>query len=207
MVSDNFVAALAILFIFGAPMAAWVVSRVLAHNERMAMIRQGIIPPNAPASAFRGKVPPPPAWGPPPPPGAYAPPPGPHPGIYPGFDDYYAAQIQMRKGIRLTMIGVALLVGLGSIGSFNGHYFGPWLLGGLVPMFIGIGQVLTAAANGAPIPFTAQAYAQRGRYAAPPPPAGPSAGPPPGAAAPPPPPPGPYAWRPGSTPEIEHRDP
>ncbi|MBV8491054.1 MAG: hypothetical protein JO199_11050, partial [Candidatus Eremiobacteraeota bacterium] len=38
------------LIVVGAPVAAWVVSRVLAHQERMEMIRRGFVPPPDPHS-------------------------------------------------------------------------------------------------------------------------------------------------------------
>ena len=76
-------------------------------------------------------------------------------------------------------------------------FAGPWLLGGLIPMFVGIAQVINAVLNGARIAGIQRPGATRiKRPSAPPPNAGPS-GPPPQAPA------GPYAWRPGSTPEIE----
>lgn len=197
MVSDNFVGALAILLIFGAPITAWIVSRVLAHQERIEMIRRGMVPPPGPMPGFGSKMPPP-VWAPPP---GTVPPPnagkrGAYPG-YPGYDEYYYAQSQMRKGIRLTLIGFALLIGLGTIGPLSGmSYFGPWLLGGLIPMFVGIAQIANAAVNGAQVPGFG-AYRGQPHYGPPPPP-------PPGMGAPPQAPPaGPYAWRPGPTPEIE----
>jgi hypothetical protein len=198
MISDNFVSAFVILLIFGAPIAAWVVSRVLAHQERIEMIRRGIVPPPGNFSGFGAKMPPP-AWGPgpvpPPPPSANA------RGSYPTYDDYYYARKQMRKGVQITLIGFALLIGLGTIGSFGDHYFGPWLLGGLVPMFVGIAQIINAAMNGATIPGFGAGYGQGHAHFGPPPPSNP----PPGGTPPPPPPSGPYAWRPGPTPEIEQR--
>ncbi|MGB8796461.1 MAG: DUF6249 domain-containing protein [Candidatus Aquilonibacter sp.] len=188
--NDDFVGALAVLLIFGAPIAAWVTTRVLQHNERMEMIRRGMVPPPGPVPRNM----PPPNWHP----GAMPPPnvsgKG---GYYPAYDDYYYAQKQMRKGITLTFIGFALFIGLGSIGPLSHLGFaGPWLLGGLIPMFVGVAQVITAVLNGARIPgFTPGSYPNQSTFS-PPPNAGPS-GPPPQAPA------GPYAWRPGSTPEIE----
>jgi hypothetical protein len=157
------------------------------------MIRRGMMPPPGSIGGFGSKMPPP-AWGPPP---------GPIPSQAPMppymQSDLQYGQIQMRKGVRLTLVGFALLLGLSSIGSFSGHYFGPWLLGGLIPMFIGIAQVINAAMHGAPIPgISGASWGPRnaGAYVPPPPP-------PQGAPPPQPPPPGPYAWRPGPTPEIE----
>ena len=42
---DNLIPLVAIVFIFGAPIAAFIVSRVLAHQERMEMLRRGFVPP------------------------------------------------------------------------------------------------------------------------------------------------------------------
>jgi hypothetical protein len=187
MMNDDFVGALAILLIFGAPIAAWVTTRVLQHNERMEMIRRGMMPPPGPIPRNM----PPPNWHP----GAMPPPnvAAGKGGYYPAYDDYYYAQKQMRKGITLTFIGFALFIGLGSIGPLSHLGFaGPWLLGGLIPMFVGVAQVITAVLNGARIPgFTPGSYSNQATFTPPP------NAPPPQAPA------GPYAWRPGSTPEIE----
>jgi|SRR5215469_9163746 len=195
---EDFIPVLAILVIFGAPIGAWIVSRVLAHQERMEMIRNGFMPPpdrrmmrhmrnmppppnmNPNANTYQGAVPPP------------------MPGA---FDDTYYAQASLRKGIMVTCIGFAVFIGLSFIGHSGGHFYpGPWLLGGLIPMFVGIAQIISALLSGARMPqFGA---ASQGQF-----------GPPPSGGrqqqqqqqTPPPPPPqtGPYAWRPGSTPEIE----
>jgi hypothetical protein len=191
----------AIVFLFGVPVAAWIISRVLAHQERMEMIRRGIVPPSDPR-LFRdmqrrgwqaGPIPPPPG------PGLGAVPPTPPPNMY---DEQFYAQSQLRKGITVTMVGFALLIGLSFIG-FRGDgrmEFGPWLLGGLIPMFVGIAQIINALLNGARFPGmqSAGGPATQSPFTAQPPPAG---GMPPN-----PPPPqssGPYGWRPGPTPEIE----
>lgn len=188
---EDIVPALAIIFLFGAPVAAWIISRVLAHRERMEMIRQGFAPPPDPRMYRSART-----WqqgGPPPPPGAMPPPP--MPGIYP---DVYYAQNQLRKGITVTMIGFALFIGLSFIGMGGGHFHGgPWLLGGLIPMFVGIAQIINAVINGARFPGVSGSASQFG------PAPGPAPRPEPGPPPPPPPPTGPYAWRPGPTPEIE----
>lgn len=188
-----------IVFLFGAPVAAWIISRVLAHQERMEMIRHGVMPPpgagpgpGAPdyyamkAAAKSWK------YGGPPMPGM-------------AFDPQFIAQQQLRKGIQVTCIGVALLIGLSFIGirGDGSVHLGPWLLGGLVPMFVGVAQVIGAIIGGARFgAFTAPGPQTTtfGPQTAPPPPAG--GMPPP----PEPPPAGPYAWRPGPTPEIEKHD-
>jgi hypothetical protein len=181
----------AIFFIFGAPVTAWIISRVLAHQERIEMIRNGYMPPTDPramrnaANWQAGQVPPPP-------PGMPIP-----PRVQPYGDNFYA-QAQMRKGIMVTLVGVALLIGLSFIGlRGDGTYQGgPWLLGGLIPMFVGIAQIINAVLNGAQMPRLGgtAAPSQSSSF-------GPRPGPPPNA--PQPPPAGPYAWRPGPTPEIE----
>jgi hypothetical protein len=204
--SDNDTAAIAIFLIFGGPLAAWIIWRVFAHQERIEMIRRGMIPP--PEAHWGrhwrnyGAWPPPPGQMPPsgtqPQPGQYVPPPAPPPAY-----EYYA-QSQLRKGITLTMIGFALLIGLSFIGPLSGiFFFGPWMLGGLIPMFVGVAQIINAILNGARIPGAWGAWSQ------------PQWGPPPGSTfgqgpgqpqtgVPPrdPPPAGPYGWRPDSTPEI-----
>jgi hypothetical protein len=57
-------------------------------------------------------------------------------------------------GIALAMVGLALMIGLWPIGFVTrpgGHaegppyplYFGPWMLGGLIPLFIGLALLIT----------------------------------------------------------------
>jgi hypothetical protein len=204
---QDMVGAIAVLLIFGGPLAAWIVWRVLAHQERIEMIRRGYIPPpdfpppwgRRYRRDFGGWTPP----GAMPPPGAQPPqrnswcsPPS-----APGAYEYYA-QNQLRKGITLTMIGFALLIGLSFIGPLNGiFFFGPWMLGGLIPMFVGIAQIINAVLNGARIPGT---WGSSVSWTPPPQPDGSSPfGSAPGpSSATPPPPAGPYGWRPDSTPEI-----
>jgi hypothetical protein len=43
----------------------------------------------------------------------------------------------LHGGIVTALVGLALLLGLSTIG------FGPWLLGGLIPLAVGIGQVIS----------------------------------------------------------------
>jgi hypothetical protein len=155
--SDNSVAALAVFFIFGAPIFAFIVMRVLAHRERIEMIRRGMVPPT---KAYRGGYDdgrdarqnqgwrnagignpnpgmPPPVW-------------------VPGPSDQDAPDRSLRKGIMLALIGLAILIGLSFIGyDTNGPFNspelhpGPWLLGGLIPMFVGIAQIIVALLSGA----------------------------------------------------------
>src|SRR6185437_1270158 len=84
----------AVMLIFGAPIAAWIISRVLAHQERMAMIRNGFMPPPDPrAMRNMRNMPPPPNMNMNMNMGAVPPP---MPGVY---DDSYYAQAALRKGI------------------------------------------------------------------------------------------------------------
>jgi hypothetical protein len=201
----DFTALVVVTLIFGGPVAAWIISRVLAHQERVEMIRRGFVPPPDPAAVRRAARM---GWQQPPPPGAPYPPPGmpgvtmPPPGVY-GEDVY--ARAQLRKGITVTMIGLAITIGLGTI---EHGYPGPWLLGGLVPMFVGIAQVINAVINGARLPGFSGTYGgpQAVNFGPPPHDQAPyTPGPPPGppGAPRPPTPPGPYAWRPGPTTPIE----
>lgn len=52
----------------------------------------------------------------------------------------------LRWGIIITALGLALTVGLYPIGFFAGDgyplHLGPWMLGGLIPLFLGLGLVL-----------------------------------------------------------------
>lgn len=189
--SDDFVAVIAILAVFGLPLAYAISSRFFAHQERMAMIQRGLTPPPDAGWAKRAAKG---GWCDP---AAYCAPPQ-------GYDPYayseWQAQRSLRKGITVAMIGFALLVGLSFI---NPGQPGPWLLGGLIPLFVGIAQIITAVLAGARFgPFGIGG----------PPPPGPGLGRQPGAQQYQEPnpfsasrdvPPGPYAWRPGSTTELE----
>ena len=173
---DNLVPMLAILMIFGLPIGGWITMRVLAHRERMAMLERGFIP----APGGRG-------WQPYPPNAGWTPPGGPAgPARAPDQEQHWnlwcdneSAQDSLRRGIRTTMIGLALLIGLSFIGyrshagPFGGPTIepGPWLLGGLIPTFVGLAQVLVAVLSGArfsPPPMTGHM---------PPPPGSPFSGP------------------------------
>jgi hypothetical protein len=193
MDSDDPLAFLAVLIIFGAPVAAWMVSRVLAHQERMEMLRRGITPPPDPRTLRRAMKY---GWTP-----SSTATPGPFPSAPYGYEsDLYFAQRQLRRGVQVAFIGFALLIGLGFIGyRGNGEYvYGPWLLGGLIPMFVGIAQIVSAVLSGARLgpPGDAQAFE--------PPPSEASSSAPGSAAGNAPPPPGSYGgWRPGPTPEIQ----
>jgi hypothetical protein len=117
------------------------------------------------------------------------------------YDQSFYAQQQLRKGMQVAFVGMALLIGLSFIG-YRGDgppHYGPWLLGGLIPLFVGIAQVITAVMGGARIGGSPVGAGT------------PSFVPPPGVNTPPP---GPSAaqaptgptyggWRPGNVPEIE----
>jgi hypothetical protein len=186
------------LIVVGLPITAGIISRVLAHQERMEMLRHGIVPPPDPRAmrhAIKYGVKP--GWTP----GAGSvPPPGwtPHAGYDPG----YHAQAQLRRGIQVACIGLALLIGLSFIGLHDGRYvYGPWLLGGLIPMFVGIAQIISAVLSGAQFGSFGTPIAG-GRFG--PADQGAASAPPSGSGQTMPPPPGSYGgWRPGPTPEIE----
>ena len=178
----------AIFFIFGAPIAAFVISRVLAHQERMEMLRRGIVPPPNPRDLRRAMKH---GWVP----GATQAPADP----YPYQPDFYAQQ-QLRRGMQVAFVGLALLIGLGFIGYHGDGTFspGPWLLGGLIPLFVGIAQIIGAVLSGASFgpASPGRRFGTSGDTQTMPPPAGTA-----GSAMPP----GPTygGWRPGPTPEIE----
>jgi MFS family permease len=196
---DTIAPIIAIMFIIGGPIAAIIVWRVLAHQERMEMLRRGITPPPDPRTMRRAMKY---GWQPGPMPGAsQGPIPGPIPTMNPyGYDPNYYAQHQLRRGIQVAFVGLALLIGLSFIG-YHGDgppHYGPWLLGGLIPLFVGIAQVISAVMSGAQIGGGQVGNAQS---------FGPVPGP--GMSAPPPgpsaaqAPSGPTGWRPGNIPEIE----
>jgi hypothetical protein len=136
--------------IFGLPVAGWVTVRYLQHRERMTMLQHGIVPP--PQGVFRRNR----GWMPPP--GYGAPPAAPMAGPY-GYEDPNSPQCLLRKGITVTAVGLALLIGLSFIGYHGGDglmmaptwHPGPWLLGGLIPMFVGLAQIAIAVLSGATI--------------------------------------------------------
>jgi|SRR5580658_4061210 hypothetical protein len=174
---EDITGALAIIFIFGAPVAAWIVSRVLRHQEQMEYLRRGMVPPpHVSGRAFRrwyrevnrtGATGVPPPW----PTTPTTPAAAPQMPYYPPGDD---PQHALFKGIRTAIIGLGILLGVsffgGTWGSADFHG-GPWLLLGLVPMFVGIAQIIIAVLSGAQLPGVGRTTF------IPPPPPGPSAGP------------------------------
>lgn len=140
--SDDFVAVIAILVIFGLPLAYAMANRWYSHQERLEMIRRGVAPPPDPKWAKRmGKA----GWYDP---SAYGMPPGAagQPPEYPFAMVYADANRMLRKGITLLCVGIGLTIGLSFIAP---NHPGPWLLGGLVPMFVGIAQIVIAMLSGA----------------------------------------------------------
>jgi hypothetical protein len=97
---------------------------------------------------------------------------------YAAYEDPNSAQCTLRRGITTAAVGFALLIGLSFIGYRGGDGIfnpatirpGPWLLGGLIPMFVGIAQIIIALMSGAIFSI--------GRIQPPPGPSGPP--PPPG---------------------------
>ena len=187
---DSIVAVFAIFCIFGLPVVGWIAIRTFRFLERMEMIKHGMVPP--PESGFWGfgrrrawrewtlhqeqhQM----QWA---------------PGRTGSCDD--DPQQALFKGIRLALIGLALFIGLSFVGGTPGtpgFRYGPWLLGGLIPMFVGIAQIIVAVLSGAQIPGAAG----RATFVPPPPP------PPPGSGPPPPSPPGPSAWPQPGRPRFE----
>ncbi len=188
MDSDDMFAFFAVLIVFGAPIAAWIVSRVLSHQERMEMMRRGFAPPPDPRAMKKAMK-----YG-------WTPGSGTQPTQYVYDADYYSAQRQLRRGISVAFIGLALLIGLSFIGNHDGQFvYGPWLLGGLIPMFVGLAQIVSAVLAGARfgMPPSGQSFG--------PPPGGTASmpGTPAGSAGPQPQPDSYGGWRPGTTPEIQ----
>ncbi|HEX3466688.1 MAG TPA: hypothetical protein VHT05_01155 [Candidatus Elarobacter sp.] len=173
MHDDPAVPIVAIFFVFGLPVAAFIITRILRHAERIEMIRRGIVPPPDYSSkrAYR-------EWrragGNWPPPGMqqqtpFVQPTAPTaPAGWGGPDD--DPQRAMFKGIRLALIGFAITLGLGY--GFGSHT--PILLGGLIPMFVGVSQIIIALLSGAQFPLGQP----RVTFMPPPPPPGPGAPPP-----------------------------
>ena len=194
--NEAIIAAMGILFTFGAPVVAFIVARAMRHQERMEMIRRGIAPPEfLDRRVYR-------AWrksgSPWPPPGAQqAGPQGQAPWVQPPPPPAWTSapeddpQHALFKGIRVALIGVALTIGLGALfGGFSGN---PAILGGLIPMFVGIAQIIIALISGAQLPWIAPQVTF-----IPPPPHQPGAPPPPPGygSQPPPAQPPPWAERP-----------
>jgi len=152
---DAWVPIIGVICIFGLPIGGWITIRVLQHRERMAMLQHGIVPPEGYfAGRRRGRgrewiqPPPAPPWNGP---GVQPPP------AYYNYEDPNSPQCLLRKGIITSAVGMALFIGLsfigwdGSAGPDSWHP-GPWLLGGLIPLFVGVAQIGIALISGAQIP-------------------------------------------------------
>lgn len=201
--AETIVPTMFFLIVVGAPVAAWIVSRVLAHQERMEMIRHGFAPPPDPKMTMKaGKYGYAPGAMPPPPPGMGAPPRAMN--YHAPYPYSYDAQAQLRRGMQVAFIGLALLIGLSFIGIGGGHVLGPWLLGGLIPMFVGVAQIISAVMSGARIGGFTPDHGGSAHFGPVEPEPVHTAGPGPTQTGNmPPPPPSSYGgWRPGSTPEI-----
>ncbi len=170
--AETDVAAFVFLCIFGLPTAGFVIVRMMQHRERMEMIKRGMTPPGPEMR-----------WAP------YAERPGAPQETMACPPWARDPQSGLRKGIGTTCVGVALLIGLSFIGYHGDGTFslGPWLLGGLIPMFVGIAQIINALLAGAAFPSTRMTGMP----------------PPPGS----PPPSGPYTYRPGPTEELPRTKP
>lgn len=183
--NDQAVAMLVPIFgmiaVFGLPIGALIAWRYFNHKERLAMIEKGMMPPPDPRIMRRmGRA-------------GYAP-----PGAW-WYDSAFLATRQLRRGVTVAFIGIALTTGLTFVDFDSAHqsvHLGPWLLGGLVPLFVGLAQIVNALLAGAsfrPVPSVAPGAADA-------PGAQPQADPanatatPPGS--------GPFGWRPGDLPEI-----
>lgn len=173
MHDDAPIAVVAIVLIFGAPVLAFIITRILRHAERIEMIRRGIMPPPDFGSrrAYREWRRSGGTW---PPPGAQQQTPWVQPGPaaprWNSSDD--DPQCSLFKGIRLAAIGFAITMGIGYTFGFHGN---PIILGGLIPMFVGVAQIIIAVLSGAQLP----GIAPRITFMPPPPP-------PPGPGTPPP---------------------
>ncbi len=141
--------------VFGLPVLAFVFFRMLAHRERMAMIRNGLMPGPLPTNLQAGAI---------------APPPG-------RLVATGGSGSTLRRSIVIAAVGLALTIGLSFIGcstatDFTGErvatwHPGPWLLGGLVPLFVGLAKVAIALLSGESLrPAGASPYANRESAAA-----------------------------------------
>jgi len=138
-ISDNDIALAAIFFIFGMPVLAWLFvrqmkhrERAMAHVERLEMIRHGIDPANATAvdpspDLTSAKMH-----------GSY---------VNYSYEHSPSAQAALQKGLVIAAVGLAITLGLSFLGG------GPWLIGGFVPLFVGVAQVLIAMSAGAQLRF------------------------------------------------------
>jgi hypothetical protein len=155
---DTWIPLVAMFLIFGLPVMGWITTRVLAHRERMAMLERGLVPPPD-RRAWRRMQRQGDEWAPPPWSGTATPPRPQVPQPAYGYDP--DAQCTLRKGVCTSMVGFALLIGLSFIGYHSGDgafgsptiHPGPWLLGGLIPLFVGVAQIIIGLMGGAQFTF------------------------------------------------------
>ncbi len=147
-----------IFFVFGFPVLAWLIHRLLAYRERqmkylerIEMIRHGINPGVDPTAPNGGSNPTADEWR------AWAgSPQGSRPAGQPTISPAAAASAQqeLRKGMMLVAVGLALTIGL----SYVTNHPGPWLIAGFIPLFIGLARVALAMTSGAQMRFGQPPY-------------------------------------------------
>lgn len=151
--NETWITVVAILIMFGGPIAWAITNRVLTFLERSQMIQRGMTPPPDPRFMAQQDM----------------------------YTPNGSADRMLRKGVVLAFIGLALTIGLSFIGyhesgpmNLPSIHPGPWLLGGLIPMFIGVAKVLLAVMSGANFRVGAGAHQSPpptyGAYQKPPPP-------------------------------------
>jgi hypothetical protein len=181
--ADAFFAFTVLLVVFGGPLLAWTYFRMLAHRERMEMIQHGLDPgPLGRAREWRA---------------ARAEHTAPRGAAPTDNGDAAYAQSALRKGLVIASVGLALTIGLSFIGLYDGPggtYFhpGPWLIGGLIPLFVGLAQIMIAVLSGAQLHFGPRPYQPTSIGSPTPPPTG----------SPTPTYEGSYTYRPGGTQEL-----
>lgn len=89
-------------FVVGMALGYAALKRYLKHKERMAMIEQGMLPPDWERERTET-----------------------------------SPRSARTAGVMVLLVGTAITLGLSTIG------FGPWLIGGLVPMAVGAGLLLS----------------------------------------------------------------
>jgi len=181
----------AIFCTIGLPIMAWMLFRLLKHRERMEMIRHGLAPNGRGFTANMGQPIGAPFVAPPPPPYAGQP-----SRTRKDSDEHDPPEVTLRKGVRLTMIGIGLTIGLSFVGLHGDSFHpGPWLLGGLIPMFVGLSHVILALLSGATLGARPQSWAPGQPPPFTPPPSAGSTGPQTYDTS--------YTYRPGDRPELQ----
>jgi len=182
---ETFIAAFSVFMVFGAPTLLWFSIRYMKHRERMAMIARNQAFPEGPRAVGM------PAGAP----VDYA-----APGTVRNSEG--SPEMQVRRGIRTAFIGAAITIVFGFMSFHDGDFRpGATLLAGLVPLFIGLSQIVNGVLSGATFPGVSRP-SDLPPYGcgAPPPGAGPGSPKTPGAS---PFEPYSYTYRPGGAPEID----